>query len=241
MRILLTSNPLVGHWLPMLPLARAAQAAGHEVVVAAGPNVVTDIERRGLTAWAIGPQLETIQAGLRNRPRGAAESDADRTVADGMAMFADPAVARAHDLLDRTADWRPNIVVREIYELAGMYVPADLHVLHGLGAHYPNFVALAQLGLDRVRSSLGDPAWRVPMADTPYLDPFPAVLQAPDDQPFTDVIQIRPDAGEVRPGDVLPERVIALPYERTVYLTLGTLFNAAAELPHRWMRSDTCQ
>jgi hypothetical protein len=130
MRILLTSNPLVGHWLPMLPLARAAQAAGHEVVVVAGPNVVPDIERRGLTAWAIGPQLETIQAGLRNRPRGAAESDADRTVADGMAMFADPAVARAHDLLDRTADWRPNIVVREIYELAGM------------GAHYPNFVAL---------------------------------------------------------------------------------------------------
>ena len=229
MRILLTSNPLVGHWLPMLPLARAAQAAGHEVVVAAGPNVVPDIERRGLTAWAIGPQLETIQAGLRDRPRAAAESDADRTVADGMAMFADPAVARAHDLLDRTADWRPNIVVREIYELAGMYVAADLHVLHGLGAHYPNFVALAQLVLDRVRSSLGDPAWRVPMTDTAYLDPFPAVLQAPDDQPFTDVIRIRPDAGEVAPGDVLPERVVALPHERTVYLTLGTLFNAAAE------------
>jgi hypothetical protein len=79
------------------------------------------------------------------------------------------------------------------------------------------------------------------MADTPYLDPCPAVLQAPDDQPFTDVIQIRPDAGEVRPGDVLPERVIALPYERTVYLTLGTLFNAAAEFADRWMRSGTCQ
>ncbi len=229
MRILLTSNPLVGHWLPMLPLARAAQAAGHEVVVAAGPNVVPDIERRGLAAWAIGPQLETIQAGLRDRPRAAAESDADRTVANGMAMFADPAVARSYDLLDRTADWRPNIVVREIYELAGMYVQADLHVLHGLGAHYPNFVALAQLVLDRVSSSLGDPAWRVPMADTPYLDPFPAVLQAPDDQPYTDVIRIRPDAGEIRPGDVLPGRVTALPYERTVYLTLGTVFNNVAE------------
>ena len=229
MRMLLTSNPLVGHWLPMLPLARAAQAAGHEVVVAAGPNVVPDIERRGLTAWAIGPQLETIQAGLRDRPRAAAESDADRTVADGMAMFADPAVARAHDLLARTADWRPNIVVQEIYELAGRYVPADLHVLHGLGAHYPNFVPLAQLALARVRSRLGDPAWAAPMADTPYLDPFPDVLQPPDDQPFTDVIRIRPDAGEVRPGDVLPQRVLALPFERTVYLTLGTLFNAPAE------------
>jgi UDP:flavonoid glycosyltransferase YjiC (YdhE family) len=229
MRILLTSNPLVGHWLPMLPLARAAQAAGHEVVIAAGPNVVPDIEQRGFRAWAIGPHLETIQAGLRNRPRAAAESQADRIVADGIAMFADPAVARAHDLMDRTADWRPNIVVREIYELAGTYVTADLHVLHGLGAHYPNFIALAQLALDRVRTSLGDPAWRAPMARTPYLDPFPDVLQPPDDLPFTDVIRIRPDAGEVRPGDVLPERVLALPFERTVYLTLGTVFNAAAE------------
>ena len=132
MRILLTSNPLLGHWLPMLPLARAAQEAGHEVVIAAGPDVVPDIERRGFSAWAIGPHLETIQAGLRDRPRAAVESDADRTVADGMAMFADPAIVRAHDLLDRTADWRPNVVVREIYELGGTYVPADLHVLHGL-------------------------------------------------------------------------------------------------------------
>jgi MGT family glycosyltransferase len=67
------------------------------------------------------------------------------------------------------------------------------------------------------------------MADTPYLDPLPDVLQPPDDQPFADVIRIRPDAGEVRPGDVLPERVLAQPFERTVYLTLGTVFNAAAE------------
>ena len=88
MRMLLTSNPLLGHWLPMLPLARAAQEAGHEVVIAADRDVVTDIERRGFSAWPIGPHLETIQAGLRDRSRAAAESDADRTVADGMAMFA---------------------------------------------------------------------------------------------------------------------------------------------------------
>jgi hypothetical protein len=29
------------------------------------------------------------------------------------------------------------------------------------------------------------------MADTPYVDPFPPVLQPPDDQPFTDVIAMR--------------------------------------------------
>ena len=95
MRILFTSNPLVGHWLPMLPLARAAEAAGHEVVVAAGPDVVPDIDRRGLTAWSIGPDLAATQAGVRDRPRAANESDAARTVGDGLAMFAAPAIERA--------------------------------------------------------------------------------------------------------------------------------------------------
>jgi UDP:flavonoid glycosyltransferase YjiC (YdhE family) len=229
MRILCTSNPLVGHWLPMLPLARASREAGHDIVIATGPDAVPEIERRGFTAWPIGADLATIQTGLRNRPRSAAETDQERTVADGLAMFADPAIARARDLVDRTADWKPDIVVREIYELGGTYVPARLHVLHGLGAHYPNFIRLAELALARVGTTLGDPAWGVPMADTPYIDPFPAVLQPADDQPFTDVIAMRVGAGTVRPGDVVPESVVALPYERTVYLTLGTLFNGAAD------------
>jgi UDP:flavonoid glycosyltransferase YjiC (YdhE family) len=144
-------------------------------------------------------------------------------------MFADPAIGRARDLLDRTADWQPDIVVREIYELGGTYVAAGLHVLHGLGAHYPNFIKLAERGLAHVRSDLGEPAWRVAMADTCYIDPFPPVLQPPDDQPFTNVIAMRVGAGEVRPDDVLPDSVLAPPHERTVYLTLGTFFNAAAE------------
>ena len=229
MRILYTSNPLVGHWLPMLPLARAAQQAGHDVVIATGPDAVPEIERRGFTTWSIGSDLRTIQTGMRSRPRSAAETDEERTVADGLAVFADPAIARARDLLDRTADWRPDVVVQEIYELGGTYVPAHLHVLYGLGAHYPNFIRLAELALGYVRPTLGEPARRVPMADTPYVDPFPPMLQPPDDHPFTDVIAMRVGAGQVRPGDVLPDTVVGLPHERTVYLTLGTFFNGAAD------------
>jgi len=229
MRMLFTSNPLVGHWLPMLPLARAAQQVGHDVVIATGPGAVSGIERRGFTAWSIGSNLGTIPTGMRSRPGLETETEEERTVADGLAMFADPAIGRARDLLGRTADWQPDIVVREIYELGGTYVAAGLHVLHGLGAHYPNFIKLAERGLAHVRSDLGEPAWRVAMADTCYIDPFPPVLQPPDDQPFTNVIAMRVGAGEVRPDDVLPDSVLALPHERTVYLTLGTFFNAAAE------------
>ena len=227
MRILFTSNPLVGHWLPMLPLARAAEASGHEVVVAAGPDVVPDIDRRGLTAWSIGPDLATIQAGVRDRPRAANESDAARTVGDGLAMFAAPAIDRARELVGLTAGWLPDVVIQEIYELAGAYVPARLHVLHGLGAHYPGFVGLRELGLGYIGSTLGPPAWQTPAADTPYIDPFPPMLQSQDDRPFNDVLGVRPDAGEIGPDDVLPQSVGQLPYEQTVYLTLGTFFNSA--------------
>lgn len=120
------------------------------------------------------------------------------------------------------------MVVREIYELGGAYVPAGLHVLHGLGAHYPNFVDLATLALGHLASTLGPPA-AGPLPATAYVDPFPAVLQPPDDRPFADVIGIRPEAGEVRAGDVLPPGIEARPHDRTVYLTLGTLFNAVEE------------
>jgi UDP:flavonoid glycosyltransferase YjiC (YdhE family) len=227
MRLLFTSNPLVGHWLPMLPLARAAEAAGHEVVVAAGPDVIADIDRRGLTAWSIGPDVATTQAGVRDRPRSANETDSARTVGDGLAMFAAPAIDRARDLVVRTASWLPDVVVQEIYELAAAYVPARLHVLHGLGAHYPGFVGLRELALGYIGSMLGPPAWQTSVADTPYLDPFPPMLQSPDNRPFNDVLAVRPDAGEVGSDDVLPESVGQLPYERTVYLTLGTFFNSA--------------
>ena len=40
---------------------------------------------------------------------------------------------------------------------------------------------------------------------------------------------MRVGAGQVCPSDVLPESVMALPHERTVCLTLGTLFNGAAD------------
>ena len=75
MSILFTSNPLVGHWLPMLPLARAAQRAGHEVAVAAGPDAVAEVERRGFTAWSVGWDFQTVWAGMLTRPRGSRNCD----------------------------------------------------------------------------------------------------------------------------------------------------------------------
>jgi len=49
MRVLFTSVPAVGHFLPVVPLAMAFRAAGHEVLVAVGEHAVV-AARAGLPA-----------------------------------------------------------------------------------------------------------------------------------------------------------------------------------------------
>ena len=53
--------PLHGHLYPMLPLAHAAQAAGHQVVVATGADIAPLAQREGLATWSIG--MTHAQAG----------------------------------------------------------------------------------------------------------------------------------------------------------------------------------
>ena len=43
MRILVASSPGVGHLLPLLPVARAAAARGHDVRIAAGASLAQDL------------------------------------------------------------------------------------------------------------------------------------------------------------------------------------------------------
>jgi UDP:flavonoid glycosyltransferase YjiC (YdhE family) len=54
-RVLFTSCPAYGHVLPMLPLLRAAERAGHDVRVATGPDLVGPLAARGVDAHPVGP------------------------------------------------------------------------------------------------------------------------------------------------------------------------------------------
>src|SRR5688572_23939458 len=62
MRLLFTCYPGIGHLHPMLPLARAATRAGHEVVFATGPDVAVRAEAQGFTAWPAGLASNEIVA-----------------------------------------------------------------------------------------------------------------------------------------------------------------------------------
>ncbi len=131
------------------------------------------------------------------------------------------------------AAWRPDVVVHELAEFAGWEAAAvsgALDVVHGWGTPAPYVGELAQRVCRVAADQLGTPNRAPAVLSTPYLDPCPPRLRAPGAAPFTDPIPIRPEAGVVYPGERLPERTAPPAVWRTIYLTLGTAFNA----PEAW-------
>ncbi|MGW0568894.1 activator-dependent family glycosyltransferase [Streptomyces tauricus] len=65
MRVLFVTMPFKSHLQPMVPLAWALRAAGHEVRLAGEPGFVDTITESGLTAVSVGPD-ETLEQRLRS-------------------------------------------------------------------------------------------------------------------------------------------------------------------------------
>lgn len=211
MRILLTACPFHGHVNTVLPLARAAERAGHDVVLATGADLASHVRARGLTTWAVGPTV--AETGIPMSPD----------------YFAETANPRVRDLGERVSDWRPDLVVSEETELAGAVVAAvsgAALVVHGLG-----IATLADLpGLDAGLDALGR-RWGVDdlaprYLGAPYVSVCPPSLRgAADGRRGRQTHLLRPASGEPGPGDRLPAALETLPHERTVHLTLGTVFH----------------
>ena len=228
MKFLFTTNPMLGHLLPMVPLIRAVHAAGHEIRVASGADLAPAVHRHGFPLWAVGPTNAQVWAELRNSVDDSRNEFERRRHRAGI-LFARPGVARARQLVPMAASWRPDVVVHELTEIAGWEAAAvsgAVDVVHGLGTYQRYLPELAQMVATMAAEQLGTPNRARAVLTAPYLDPCPTLLQAPGDSPFRQVLPIRPEVGTVYPGERLPEAMRHLPYDRTIYLTLGTVFNA---------------
>jgi UDP:flavonoid glycosyltransferase YjiC (YdhE family) len=208
-RLLVTACPLFGHVNTVLPLAVAARRAGFDVVVATGADMAAHVERRGLTAWPVGPTQ--AEAGVPDSPRWFARTGADR----------------AADLLPLAAAWRPDLVVHEETELAGLLVAARLgarHVAHGLGiaatGSWEQFAPVVEEAGERA----GVPDLPARLRAAEFLSLCPPALR-PDEPDRPAQRALRPAFGQAAPGDALPAAMAGLPHPRTAHLTLGTVFH----------------
>jgi UDP:flavonoid glycosyltransferase YjiC (YdhE family) len=232
MRVLVTANAAWGHVNPLLPIVRAAQHRGAEVVLATGPDLAAALAARGITTWPVGPGFpRMLSAGSPEPPPDA--DPVEQAVAGARALFGAPAAARAAELVPMARAWSPDLVVSEMAEFAGAVVAADLgvaHLVHGYGPLQPGVAA----ALDAVAADLAD-AFGLPhlpgrLHAAPFADVCPPSLRPPGSAVWSDVRPVRPSPGEVLPGDALPPALADLPHEQTVYVTLGTLFNDPALL-----------
>ena len=217
MKLLFTAGALHGHVNPMLSLAMAAQRAGHDVVFATGPDMAQHVHRARLECWPVG--MTHAEAGGNDQ-------------ASWIDYFVRTARARTEQLMPRALRWRPDVVVHEETEIAGSVVAAACgvrhHGVHGLGLMPP--ARLLHM-LAPAITALAAP-WQAAdvwqrLRDATYLELAPPALHAPGERFWHTTQPLRPPVDAALRGDRLPAAFDALPFERTVALSLGTVFNGA--------------
>lgn len=235
MRILFTSFPGLGHLHPLIPLALAAQAAGHEVRLATGPTYVEWVRRCGVDARPVGlgeAEVHEIVARDRAGPRRA-----DHMFTDVWVPLALP------DLLELARSWPPDVVVHEEAEFAGVLLAALLDV----ACVTQSWSAPARAAASRAfQSARLDPLWEYHLPrpagtatsrrlGSRYLDACPAQFQAGDLDDIARTTAVLP----VRPGlfDGPATKVTAWLADLArpaVYVTLGTVsvFSTPDRLRH---------
>ncbi|MFF1606262.1 glycosyltransferase [Amycolatopsis sp. NPDC058278] len=220
MRILFTCRPAYGHLFPLLPLANAARAAGHEVVFGTGEAFVPKVRDLGFEAHRVGTSIGDAEAEARQRHA------ADAGFFDiGITMFAEllPRATMA-DLEPLLPGLRPDLVVYEqsdvgtgaLAQRAGL--PAVSLVIGR--SMPPEVLAVAAERLA--------PLWDTRPADAMLgdacIDVWPDSVRDPGSAAVPKVFRMRPTPYD---ADVpLPP----LPEDGFVYLTLGTVAYGATQV-----------
>jgi len=236
MRILFSSLPTHGHTYPLVPLARAARDAGHDVLFATNESFHPVLKAFGLdtVAAGIGIYQAFVQANGGDLDRRALPREF-RAELIGVVFGGVLPRAFVTDLGPLLAELQPDLVVHEAGNLGGFFaaklagIPG---ICHGFGraagstADFPIHDALtafaAEVGVDFPDAARG--------GGDPYLDICPESVQdagflAAMQDPTAKRIPLRPVPVN-EPGE-LPAWVGSRAGGRPlVYLTLGTAFGA---------------
>src|SRR5688500_7535798 len=230
MRVLLTNQPGLGHWHPLVPLAQALEAAGHEVAFATAPTFCPTVEANGFRCFSVGA-AETDEELRQLRAHQATMPPEERAGFMWVKSFAGVRADRSlPDMLALARTWKPDIIVRDLTEFSGCIVAERLGLPHAsvqLAAYRPEFHRLITDPLNRLRESVGLP----PETNHEMLHRY--LMLSPRHPDFQDRDSpLPPTAHTVRhisfnasAEEHLPDWVADLPERPTVYATLGTVFN----------------
>jgi UDP:flavonoid glycosyltransferase YjiC (YdhE family) len=133
MRVLFTTWAWPGHYYPMVPMAWALRAAGHEVRMTSQPELLPAMRASGLPVSAVGGDLDLVAA-YRGGTRPVTD-DGSTTQAfmaqrgtvkpsrqSRLGLYGDVAAAMTGDLLALARSWRPDLIVFDPLTWAGALV-----------------------------------------------------------------------------------------------------------------------
>jgi UDP:flavonoid glycosyltransferase YjiC (YdhE family) len=203
-RLLFTTTQGLGHALPLLPFARAARAAGHDVLLAGPGSTAAVAADAGLAHAELGWPAEQPLADARRRV-AALDGAAKLQAAIGDLFVGTYAGAALPSTLALVERWHPDVIVHETAEasapIAGqVHGVATARVSVALATRSEAWwLSLAAPALDGLRARVGaaaDPGAQR-LARTPVLTRAPAALDVADGDPPPDVRRFRyADDGE---------------------------------------------
>jgi UDP:flavonoid glycosyltransferase YjiC (YdhE family) len=233
MRVLFMASPVASHFAPMIPLAWALRASGHEVMVAGQPDIAGPAQAAGLSARPVGDafcvaDLMTTGVPAGQRPIEALGRPDDQTLARSARVWMMHARYTVPAYLRFARAWGPDLIVSDPMEFGALIVAAVLGVP---AVHH-------RWGID----SISAPAWRqasrtlagtcarLGLDHLPgpalVLDPCPAGLQAPDAPPSSPIRYV-PYNG----SGSIPAWALQRPEDRRVCVSFGRSTPAMNGLP----------
>jgi UDP:flavonoid glycosyltransferase YjiC (YdhE family) len=244
-KILFATTPATGHVQPVLGLALAAREAGHGVAWASGREAQASLQAHGIRFFGIGSPWEEVRRTYREKwlqGRQLQLQPRESTAFSFPHLFGEVAF---NDMLEPltavVADWRPDLVVHEIGCLAAPLasrVNGVPHVSHAFGLPLPTS------SLESANTHIA-PAWAARGLPAPLLcglfdhgaiefaPPALRALSAHKAQ-AAKVWWQRPASVSASPGATLAAPLQAFLDAAAhlgrpvVYVTFGTVFNAAA-------------
>jgi UDP:flavonoid glycosyltransferase YjiC (YdhE family) len=231
MRVLFTTLPLAGHFHPLVPIARALAAAGHEVAFAARAAFAPAVEHAGFRAFPAGLDRDPEEVLPQLRTLGGR----DRVAFTAREVFA--GLRPRHlipDLLALAAAWPPDLLVREEREYGGCIAAERLGLpyaaigIDASGDHLPPGLIAAPLNALRAAHGLPPDPDLAMLHRYLTLRPFPPGFQDPALTVAPTAHYLRPTPADRSGPEGLPPWIDALPNRPVVYVGLGTVFNDPA-------------
>ena len=231
MRILFTCVPGFGHFHPLVPLASAAEDAGHEVAFTTAERFCRRVvEPAGFRWFAAGLSPMVVHEQTLGLPAVAGLADGE-VWRFGAHMFAEVAApAKVAELVGIIRDWGCDLVVHDMTDFSGPIAAAVCGIVavnHSFGAMQPDeFWDVAAAAVAPTWEAWGlAPRPLGGMFDTLFLDIAPLGFQSAMIERVPAVQSLRPVPFDNPLRQPLPPWFSALAPGPKVYVTLGTVAN----------------